>query len=82
MKYTHNKQELLGFGTRRLVRIVGGELVAIQSRGQTILISTRIEGITLGAGEEIDEVAGGANDMGMDRIEVGDWAREGQAAGV
>ena len=42
-----------------------------------------IEGITLGAGEEVDEVAGGASGMGVDRIgEVGDQASEGQAAGV
>jgi hypothetical protein len=31
---------------------------------QTILI----EGITLGAGEKVDEVSGGVNGMGMDRI--------------
>ena len=37
-----------------------------------------IEGITLGAGEEVDEVAGRASGMDVDRIgEVGD-----QAAGV
>ena len=34
-----------------------------------------IEGITLGAGEEVDDVAGGAGGMGVDGIgEVGDWA--------
>ena len=34
---------------------------------------THIEGIILGAGEEVDEVAGGPSGMGMDRIgEVGD----------
>ena len=27
-----------------------------------------IEGITLGVGKEVDEVAGGASDMGVDRI--------------
>ena len=42
-----------------------------------------IEGITLGAGEEVDEVAGGAGGMGVDGVgEVGDRASEGQAAGV
>ena len=44
-----------------------------------------IEKITLGEGEEVDEVAGGAGGMGVDGIaEVGDgdWASEGQAAGV
>ena len=42
-----------------------------------------IEGITLGAGEEVDEVAGGAGGMDADGIgEIGDRASEGQAAGV
>jgi hypothetical protein len=42
-----------------------------------------IERITLGAGEEVDKVAGGACDMGVDGIgEVGDRASEGQAARV
>ena len=37
----------------------------------------------LGASEEVVEVSGGASGMGVDRIgEVGDWASEGQAAGV
>ena len=41
-----------------------------------------IEGITLDAGEEVDEVAGGANGMGVDRIgEVGERTSEGQALG-
>ena len=45
--------------------------------------SAHIEGITLSAGEEVDEVAGGAGGMGVDGIgEVGDRASEGQAAGV
>ena len=44
---------------------------------------SHIDGITLGAGEEVDEVGGGASDMGVDRIsEVDDRASEGQAAGV
>ena len=58
-------------------------MVAIHSSGQTIFSLTHIEGITLGAGEEVDEVAGGASGMGMDGIgEVGNRASEGQAAGV
>ena len=47
--------------------------MAIQSSGQTIFSLFHIEGITLCAGEEIDEVAGGASGIGVDRIgEVGD----------
>ena len=42
--------------------------MAIHSTGQTVFIRSHIEGITLGAGEEVDE--------------VGDRASEGQAAGV
>ena len=50
---------------------------------KTIFSLHHIEGITLDAGEQVDEVAGGASSMGVDRIdEVGDWASEGQAAGV
>ena len=46
-------------------------------------MSSHIEGITLGAGEEVDKVAGGASGMGVDGIgEFGDRASEGQAAGV
>ena len=42
-----------------------------------------IEGITLSAGEEVDEVAGGAGGMDVDGIgEVGDRASEGQATWV
>ena len=37
----------------------------------------------MAAAEEVDEVAGGASDKGVDRIvEGGDSARGGQAAGV
>ena len=55
--------------------------MAIHSIGQTIFGLTQIEGITLGAGEEADEVAGGASGLGVDRIgEVGNRASEGQAA--
>jgi hypothetical protein len=50
---------------------------------KTIFSLHHIEGITLDAGEQVDEVAGGASSMGVDRIdEVGDWASEGQAAGL
>ena len=46
----------------------------------TVFSFTHIEGITLGAGVEVDEVAGGAGGMGVDGIgEVGDRA---SAAGV
>ena len=48
-------------------------LVAIHSSGQTIFSLTHREGITLGTGKEVDEVAGGAGGMGVDKIgEVGD----------
>ena len=60
-----------------------GRMVAIHSNRKAILSLAHIEGITLGAGEEVDEVAGGAGGMGVDGIvEVGDRASEGQAAGV
>ena len=42
--------------------------MAIHSSGQTVFSLSHIEGITLGAGEEIDEVDGGANGMGADGI--------------
>ena len=49
--------------------------MAILSSGQTVFSLTHIEGITLVAGEEVDEVAGGARGMGVHRIgEVGDRA--------
>ena len=39
--------------------------------------------ISLGAGEEVEEIAGGASGMGVDRIvEAADRASEGQAAVV
>ena len=57
--------------------------MAIHSNGQTISSLVHIEGITLGANEEIDEVAEGASGMSVDGIgEVGDWASEGQVTGV
>ena len=52
--------------------------MAIHSSGQTIFSLTHIEGITLSASEQVDEVAGGASGMGVDGIgEVGDRASEG-----
>jgi hypothetical protein len=42
----------------------------IHSSGQTIFSLIHIEGITLGAGEEVDEVAGGASGMGADRMRL------------
>ena len=57
--------------------------MAIHSSGQTISSLAHIKRITLGAGEEVDEVVGGASGMGVDGIgEVGDRASEGQAAGL
>ena len=51
--------------------------MTIHSSGQTIFSLTHIEGITLGAGEEVDEVAGGAGGMGVDGIdEIGDRASD------
>ena len=51
--------------------------------GQIVFSLSHIEGITLGEGEEADEVDGGASGMGVDRIgEVGDRTGEGHAAGV
>ena len=47
----------------------------IHSSGQTVPSLSHVEGITLGAGEEVDEVAGGASGMGVNRIgEIGDCA--------
>jgi hypothetical protein len=47
------------------------------------LVSILTNLITLGAGEEVDEVTGGASGMDVDEIgEGGDRASEGQAAGV
>ena len=48
-----------------------------------VLSFPHIEGITLGADEEVDEVDGEASGMDVDRIgEVGDRASERQTAGV
>ena len=55
--------------------------MSIRSSGQNVFSFSHIEGITLGAGEEVD--AGGASGMSVDRIgEIGDQASEGQAVGV
>ena len=51
--------------------------MAIHSSGQTIFSLAHIEGMTVGAGEEVDEVAGGAG--GID--EVGDRVSERQLLG-
>ena len=39
----------------------------IHSSGQTVFSLSHIEGITLSAGEEVDEVAGGAGGMGVEK---------------
>ena len=58
-------------------------LLAIHSSGQTVSSFSHIENITMGASEEVDEVAGGASVMGVHRIgEVGERASEGPTAGV
>ena len=65
----------------QVITTVGRAPVAIHSSGQTIFRLADVEGITLGAGEEVDEVAGGESGMGVDGMgEVGDRASEGQAA--
>ena len=48
-----------------IVGTVGRGPVAIHSSGKTIFSLTHIERITLGAGEEVDKVAGGAGGMGV-----------------
>ena len=50
--------------------------MAIHSSGHTVFSLSDIEGITLGAGEEVDEVDGEARSMG----EVGDKASDEQAS--
>ena len=58
-------------------------MVATHSSGQTIFHFTHKEGITLGAGEKVDDITGGTSDTGMDRIdEVGDKTSKGQAIGI
>ena len=50
----------------------------IHSTGHSIFSFTHMEGVTLGTGEDVYELAGGTSDVG----EVGDRASEGQTAGV
>ena len=53
--------------------IVGGGMMAIHSSGQTIFGFTPIECTTLGAGEDVHEVAGGVRGMGVGWAgEIGD----------
>ena len=64
--------QLEGVSRRDCWRRISGH-----SSGQTIFSLAHVEEITLGADEEVDEVAGGAGGMGVDGIgEVGDRARE------
>ena len=57
--------------------------MAIPSSGQTIYGFIHIEDNTLGAGKEVDEVAGGASGMSVNRIdEIGDRDSKGQVAGM
>ena len=57
--------------------------MTIHSSGKTIFSLTHLEEITLGAGEEVDEVAGEASGFVVDRIgEVSNRTSEGQAASV
>jgi hypothetical protein len=80
MEYTYVptgiKRELVRSGVDsdwngQVVGTVARGPVAIHSSGQIILSLTHIEGITLGAGEEVDEVAGGASGMSVN----GEWYR-------
>jgi hypothetical protein len=67
----------------QIVGTVAGGMVTIHCSGPTFFGFIHIEDIIMGAGEEIDEVAGGAIGMGVDRIdEVGDRTSEEHAAGV
>ena len=77
MKYTYIptgiKRKLVRFGvdcdrTGPIVGIIGGRAVAIHSSGQTVFSFPYIEGITLGAGEEVDEVAEGASGLVINEI--------------
>ena len=48
-----------------------------------LFLVSHIKGITLGADKEVDEVAGGASGMCVDKTgEIGDWVRNGKAVGV
>ena len=66
--------------TKRTVR---ERTVTIRFHKQTIFSLSHLEGITQGAGEEVDGIAGEASGMGMNRIgEVGSWASKGHTAGT
>ena len=53
-------------------------MLAIHSSGQTIFGVTHVESITLGVGEVVDEVTGGASDTNVIRTRaVGDKTSEG-----
>ena len=52
----------------QVVGTVGRRPMPIHSSGKIISSLPHIEGITLGAVEEVDEVAGGAGGMGVDGI--------------
>jgi hypothetical protein len=68
---------------RDSVRVITGGTETIYSTGETDSGFSHIEGITLDAGDEEDEVAGGLSGMSVDRIfEICDRANEGQAASV
>ena len=57
--------------------------MAIHSGGQTVFGLSHIKGITLGAGEEVSGVAGGASSIGVDGIrEVVDRTSESHSVGV
>ena len=57
--------------------------MAIHSSRQAIFSFNHTEGITLQAGEEVDEVSRGTSSIGVDRVgEVCGRATEGKAAGM
>ena len=66
------------FGTNcdqkwQIVGVFGGGTVTTHSSGWTIFSFPHKYGTTVGVGQEMYEVAGRANDMGLDGIgEVGD----------
>ena len=80
--HIHSNRNLKGFGVdcdrNGKLGLYRGVPVAIRSSGETSFDFSQIETITLGPGEEVDEVAGGASCMGVYRMgEVGDRASEG-----
>ena len=66
--YTQTRGNLIYFNNHKcLSRSEYGchvRVVTIYTSGQTVFNLSHIEGITLGAGEEVDEIAGGASAMG------------------